>query len=159
VRRELATLDDREQIIRDNPEITKREAEQLRRERKKGTASSSAQQQARSSGKHFLKDKRGYLKDICNSQEKVRRKAQEGLDATDEQLDDLAQVAGELNLLNLRADAKVVVELADLILGKRRQLEEKDQTTEAEPKNVELVTTEHTHPEASIQGGGLDARP
>jgi hypothetical protein len=154
VLRELATLDDRGKIIRDNPKITKREAEQLRRERK-GTASSSAQQQAQSSGQQqaaFLKDKRRFLKDICTSQEELRRKAEEALESTDEQLDDLAKIAGKLMLSNLLADAKVVVELAKQLLERRRQLEEKDETEEAEPKNVDpLVATEHAHPEASIQ--------
>jgi len=154
VLRELATLDDREKIIRDNPKITKREAEQLRRERK-GTASSSAQQQAQSSGQQqgaFLKDKRRFLKDICTSQEELRRKAEEALESTDEQLDDLAKIAGKLMLSNLLADAKVVVELAKQLLERRRQLEDKDETEEAEPKNVgPLVATEHAHPEASIQ--------
>ena len=96
---EVAGLPNRVQIVRDNPDITKREAEQLRRERKKGTASSTAQQQAQSSGQQqggFLKDKRGYLKDVCNLAEKLRKKAEEGLEATDEQLDDMAQVAGGL---------------------------------------------------------------
>jgi len=158
VLRELAMLDDREKIIRDNPDITKREAEQLRRERKKGTASSSAQQ-AQSSGKHFLKDKRGFLKDICNSQEEVRRKAEEALD-TDEQLDDLDQGTGKHTLENLLADAKVVVELAKQLLERRRRLEEKDETEEAEPKNVDaLVATEHAHPEVSVQVEAGDARP
>jgi len=156
---EVAGLPNREQIIHDNPDITKREAEQLRRERKKGTASSSAQQQAQFPGKQqggFLKDKRRYLKDICTSQEEVRRKAQEALDLEstedEQQLDDLAQVAGKLMLSNLRADAKMVVEFADRLLERRRQLEEKDETEEAAPEDADaLVTTEHTPPEASIQ--------
>jgi len=150
---EGAGLPNREQIIRDNPDITKREAEQLRRERKKDTASSSAQQ-AQSSGKQFLKDKLRYLKGVCNSQEKVRREAEEGLDATDEQLGDLAQVVPKLMLLNLRADAKMVVELADLLLERRRQLEEKDEAEEVEPEDADAsqaTATEHAHPEASIQ--------
>jgi hypothetical protein len=152
---EVAGLPNREQIIRDNPDITKREAEQLRRERK-GTASSLAQRQAQSAqGKQqggFLKDKLRYLKDVCTRQEEVRRRAQEALDLESTKLDDLAQVAGELMLSNLRADAKVVVELAELLLERRRQLEEKDEAEEAEPKNVDaLVATEHAHPEASVQ--------
>jgi hypothetical protein len=55
--RELATLDDREQIIRDKPNITKREAEQLRRKRN-GTGGS-AQQQEEPQGS-FLTEKRRY---------------------------------------------------------------------------------------------------
>ena len=160
---EVAGLPNREQIIRDNPDITKREAEQLRRERK-GTASSLAQRQAQSAqGKQqggFLKDKLRYLKDVCTRQEEVRRRAQEALDLESTKLDDLAQVAGELMLSNLRADAKVVVELAELLLERRRQLEEKDEAEEAEPKNVDaLVATEHAHPEVSVQVEAGDARP
>jgi len=156
---EVAGLPNREQIIRDNPDITKREAEQLRRERK-GTASSSAQQQAQSSGEQqgaFLKDKRGYLKDVCNLAEKLCKKAEEGLAAEDEQLDDMAQVAGELTLMNFRADCKTGVALADLLLERRRQLEEKDE--QAEPEDADAPqATERVHPEASAQRA-QDARP
>ena len=151
---EVAGLPNREQIIHDNPDITKREAEQLRRERKKGTASSSAQQQAQSLGQQqggFLKDKRGYLKDVCNLAEKLRKKAEEGLDATNEQLDDMAQVAGELTLLNFRAACKTGVALADLLLERRRQLEAEGQTAPEDADASQATATEHAHPEASVQ--------
>jgi hypothetical protein len=129
VLRELAGLEDREQIIRD-----KREAERLRREF--GTDSSSSAQQTEPQGS-FLKHKRRYLKDICNRQEEVRRKAEEALEDIDEQLDELAQIAGKLTLENLRADAKVVVELAEVILERRRQLELEDETEQAEPEDAD----------------------
>ena len=138
------------QILHDNPKITKREAEQLRSERKKGTA----QQQAQSSGKHFFKDLRRFLKDICTSQEELRRKAEEGLGATDEQLDDLAQVAPRLMLSNCRADAKVVVEFVDLLLERRRQLEAEAQAAQTKPEDADApqaTATERVHPEASVQ--------
>ena len=129
VLRELAGLEDREQIIRD-----KREAERLRREF--GTDSSSSAQQTEPQGS-FHKNKRRYLKDICNRQEEVRRKAEEALEDIDEQLDELAQIAGKLTLENLRADAKVVVELAEVILERRRQLELEDETEQAEPEDAD----------------------
>ena len=136
VLRELAGLEDREQIIRDNPNMTRREAEQLRREfNGTGTSSSSAQQTEPQDS--FLKHKRRYLKDICNRQEELRRKAEEGLEGTDEQLDNLAQVAGAPMRSNLRADAKVVVELAEVILERRRQLELEDETEQAEPEDAD----------------------
>jgi len=135
VLRELAGLEDREQIIRDNPNMTRREAERLRREFN-GTDSSSSAQQTEPQGS-FLKHKRRYLKDICNRQEEVRRKAEEALEDIDEQLDELAQIAGKLTLENLRADAKVVVELAEVILERRRQLELEDETEQAEPEDAD----------------------
>ena len=87
--------------------------------------------------------------------EDLRKKAEEAWEATDAQLDDLAQVAGEQVLMNLRADAKVVVELAELLLERRRQLEDQEaeeQTGQQDPEDAEAPqATESVHPEASIQ--------
>jgi hypothetical protein len=149
VLRELASLEDREQIIRDNPNITKREAEQLRRERD-GKGDGNGEPQG-----SFRTDNRRYLKDVCTRAEDLRKKAEEALDDTDEQLDDLAKLAGEQVLMNLRADAKVVVGLAELLLARRRQLEDQEaeeQTQQTDPEDAEAPqATEHAYPEASIQ--------
>ena len=142
VLRELATHPEREQIIRDNPNITKREAQRKMRGLKSGSEHSSSEPQG-----SFVTDMRRYLKLIRTRQEEVRRKAAEALDGTDEQLDNLAQVAGEQTLMNLRADAKVVVELADLLLERRRQVEDQETEEQTEPGDMEALqaTDMHVH--------------
>ena len=162
VLRELATLEDREQIIRDNPNMTRREAEKLRRERNgKGKGNRDGQGNG-TGGSGFSEDKRRYVKDMRTRAEDLRKKAEEAWEATDAQLDDLAQVAGEQVLMNLRADAKVVVELAELLLERRRQLEDQEaeeQTGQPDPEDAEAPqATESVHPEASIQVEVWDAR-
>jgi hypothetical protein len=144
VLRELATHPEREQIIRDNPNLTKREAQERMRElkdrhAKSATSKQSSGQQQKEPQGSFHTDLRRYLTLICVGQEEICRKAEEGLHSTDEQLDALAQIAGELTLSNLRADAKMVVELADLLLARRKDQEAAEQTeqTTTEPEEAD----------------------
>jgi hypothetical protein len=166
----LATIDDRVAVITAEPNMSKRRAEVHRVVKDdpkrdeilsdpdltcttKARALMAGGAERRSGD--FSKDRQRYLKDVCNSQEELRKKATEGLEATDEQLDDLAQIAGELTLKNLRADAKVVVALAEVLLERRRQLEDQEaeaQAAQPDPEDAEAPqATEHVHPEASIQ--------
>ena len=140
VLRELATHPEREQIICNNPNITKREAQRKMRGLKGGSEHSSSEPQG-----SFVTDMRRYLKLIRTRQEEVRRKATEALDGTDEQLDDLAQVAGEQTLMNLRADAKVVVQLADLLLERRRQVEDQEAEEQTKPGDMEAPQATEMH--------------
>jgi hypothetical protein len=121
VMRELEDVPDREQIIIDDPKMTVREATALKHERVgKGKGTKDKEKEPQGS---FRTDKRRILKDICTNQEEVRRKAEEALQAEEEQLDEMARVSGKLTLENLRADARVVIALTEDLLERRRQLE------------------------------------
>jgi hypothetical protein len=130
VLRELQDVPDREQLILDNPKMTMRDAEQLRRARNGTVASSSTKQQEKEPQGSFRTDKRRYLKEVCTSQEAVRKKAEEALQEDDEQLDEMAQVAGKLTLENARADARTVIALIEDLLERRKRLELDDEPTQ-----------------------------
>jgi hypothetical protein len=67
----------------------------------------------------------------------------------DQQLDALAQVAGEMMLRILRQDAKLVGEFADLLLARRKRLEEQAEAAQAAPEDADAPQAiEHRHPAA-----------
>jgi hypothetical protein len=143
VLRELQDIPDREQIILDDPKMTVREAIALKREREgkdknkgKGAGGSAKGGQKEPQGS-FRTDKRRFLKEVCTNQEALRRKAEEALQEEDEQLDELARVAGKLSLENLRADARVMIALTEDLLERRRQLELDDETAQTEPAHAD----------------------
>jgi hypothetical protein len=155
VLRELAPhADDPEckKVVQHDPNITKSEALALKRRLKDAASSSASGHQQGKSQNAFAKDKRGYLKAVSTKAEELRKLVEQALGDTDEQLDALAEIAGKLTLSNLRADCKMGVDLAEILQERLRQLEEKDESEQAEPEGANAVATEQAHPEASVQG-------
>jgi hypothetical protein len=111
VLRELATLDDhvREQIIRDNPKITKREArEEVRKH--KGTAKQKQDQED-----EWLRDTRRWFRDLVAAANEASRVAGNvDLDeCTSQQLDNVLQAIDPASLMYVRRGGRMLFKLAN----------------------------------------------
>jgi hypothetical protein len=136
VLRELQDVPDREQIIRDNPNITTRQAIEIKRKRE---------------NKNNAKDNDAWLKTFlkgfkaaCNRTAEAARWAEGAFKLSSAELDKASQKTQALLLTNMRKDAKLVIEWCDLMAP--FVLDE-----EAEQEAQE--TTEHAQTETTIQAG------
>jgi len=108
--RELATHPEREEIIQQNPKITKREARDLMREHKKQSQGVEEAEQADDWTKH----NRQWFKELVALASALYRKADVVVDeCAPEQLENLRQVIDPNLLRDVRTSGRLVVRIAD----------------------------------------------
>ena len=145
VLRELATHPDREEIIRKDPNITKREAhDQMRK--LKGTAKEKQEQE-----EEWLKHNHKWFKDLVALANEASRMADVTDQCTSEQLDNLLQAVDPDLLMYVRGAGKRLVALADNL---EQLLEEEEAAEQAEQAEQEhSAPIERAHPEAIVHVG------
>jgi hypothetical protein len=107
--RELATHDDREQIIRKHPDLTKREARNLMRKQ----VSAMREKQEREQAEDWVKHNRLWFKDLCNIVNEAARTAEALDECTPEQQNNLRQVIDPNLLLDVRRGGRMLIQTAD----------------------------------------------
>jgi hypothetical protein len=138
VLRELAGLEEREKIICKDPNITKREAQELRRKHKGATKEKQQQDQE----DEWLRDTRRWFRDlVAAANEGSRVAGNVDLDqCTSEQLDNLLQAIDPGSLMYVRRGGRMLFRVANRLaelLG-----------VDAEEASAPI---ERVHPEASAQ--------
>jgi hypothetical protein len=138
VLRELATHPEREQIIRKNPDLTKREAHELMRKRE--GAAKTKQEQEQEQEDEWLKHDRKWFKDLVAVANEASRVAGVLDEYTPEQLDKLRQAVDPKLLMYVRGGGRMLFRVANRLaelLG--------DDLEEAS------APIERPHPEATAQ--------
>jgi hypothetical protein len=141
VLRELQALDDREEIIREKPNMTKREAAEIKRKRK------DAKPPEQDKDVWLKKFNEGF-KGACNRQAEAARWAEGALRLTNTELDRASQKIESVLLSNARRDAKLVIQACELL--EPFVLDEEAAEPEQEAQEE---TTEHAHREVPSQDG------
>jgi hypothetical protein len=141
VLRELATHPDRERIIRDDPQITKREAHDKMR-KLKGTAKEKQQQDQED---EWLRDKRRWFSDLVAVANEASRVAGVVDECTPEQLENLLQAVDPGSLMYVRGGGRRLFKLANHLAELLGEEVEEFSTTKAS------VTIKRAHPEATAQ--------
>jgi hypothetical protein len=136
VLRELAALPDREQIMHDNPKITKREAEQLRR---KYQGKVKAKQKQKQNQDQWLRDKQKWFRDLVKAANEATRVA--GMVDLDdaEQLDKLLPAVDPGSLKYVRGGGRMLVRVATRLA----ELLEADADEAAPPIDAHPKATAH----------------
>jgi hypothetical protein len=148
VLRELATLDDhvREQIIRDHPDITKREArEEVRKH--KGNAKEKQQQEQEN---EWLRDNRRWFNDLVALGHQASRMAGVVDECTPEQLDNLLQAINPGSLMHVRGGGRMLIDLAARLEALLAEQEAAEPAEVSEPVEAS-APIERAHPEATAQ--------
>jgi hypothetical protein len=109
VLRELATHPDREEIVRANPNITKREANGLMGKRK--GAAEEQQQEEQENG--WRKDNRRWFRELYNHTLEISRMIGVALNSSPEKQRELSQVVEPLMLMNMGGCGRMLVEFVD----------------------------------------------
>src|SRR6516165_8282156 len=109
VRKELATHPKREQIIRDNPNLTRREAQDLMR-RHRGTEK---EKQKQDQEDEWLRDNRRWFNDLVALADEVSRAVDVVDECTPEQLDNLLRAVDPKMLMYVRGGGRRLAGLAD----------------------------------------------
>jgi hypothetical protein len=107
VLRELATHDDREEIIRKQPDLTKRKAHDLMR--KQASATKEKQERA----EDWVKHNRRWFKELCNIVNEAARTAEALDECTPEQQENLRQAIDPNLLLDVRRGGRFLIDTAD----------------------------------------------
>ena len=109
VLRELATHDDREEIIRKHPDLTKRKAHDLMRKQ----ASATKEKQEREQAEDWVKHNRVWFKELCNIVNEAARTAEALDECTPEQQEKLRQAIDPNLLLDVRRGGRMLIYTAD----------------------------------------------
>jgi hypothetical protein len=142
VLRELATHPEREQIIRDNPNLTKSEACDIRLKLK--SAGQGAKQQKLE--KDRRKDDRRWFKELYTMVKTAGDEADAMLESTPEKQRELLAVVDGLMLMNLRGHGNRLVRFADHF---EKLLEEEEAAESAKRAEAKASKIKPVHPEAS----------
>ena len=140
VLRELQTHPDRAQIIRKNPNLTKREAHELMRKREGAAKTKQEQEQEQEQEDEWLKHNRKWFKDLVAVANEASRVASVMDQCTPEQLDKLRQAVDPKLLMYVRGGGRMLFRVANRLaelLGE--DLEEAS------------APIERPHPEATAQ--------
>jgi hypothetical protein len=149
VLRELATHPEREQIIRDNPNLTKSEAQQKMRDLKGAKEQQKQKKQENEKQENdWLKDNRRWFRELCTHAAEARRRANVALECTPEKLRDLLQVIDMEMVMSLGGAGVRLRELADLLESLLEE-EASKRAMRAEAKAPKVV--EPVHPEISAR--------
>lgn len=119
VLRELATHPEREEIIREKSDLTKREAQDLMREQKESKNKNGKNKNSGNKEKEedWIKHCRAWFKDLVALANDATRTADVLNQCTPEQLDHLLQVVDPNLLEVVRRGGTVLIEVADLLEG------------------------------------------
>jgi hypothetical protein len=142
VLRELKTLPDREEILREKPNMTKREAAAIKR-KSKLAEQEKEQEKDKAKDDVWLKKFNDGFKGACNRQAEAGRWAEGVFELSNTELDKASQKIQSVLLTNMIRDAKLVIKLGEL-------LEPFVLDEETEPEQEE-ETTEHAHQEVPSQ--------
>jgi hypothetical protein len=126
VLRELQTLPDREEILREKPNMTKRDAAEIKRKRKNAEPETKAD----ASHKKFLDG----FKAACHRTAEAARWAEGACKLSSAELDGASQKIQPVLLANMRRDAKLVIEFCELmepfVLDDEQEREDQEDTKE-----------------------------
>jgi hypothetical protein len=143
--RELATHPEREQIIRDEPNLTKRKANEIMRKYEGAEEEKQEQKQE----DEWLRDNRRWFRDLCTLASEASHAADVAFQCTSEKLHELLQVVDSLMLTNLGRDGRMVANLAEHL---EALLKEEDQAEQTEQADAEAsVPIERAYRKATAQ--------
>jgi hypothetical protein len=129
VLRELATHDDREQIIRDNPNMSKREAQELMRRYRRAAKGEAEETAEAAKADDWLKNNKKWFAKVVALANDATDAAAFMDQCTDEQQDRLLKVVEPGQLDYIRRGGKMLVKLADYLEAALQEGEDEEGVT------------------------------